>query len=203
MKKTMIAVFAVALILAMLFALAGPASAFKAQRSTQTLNVDGKVINCDKYNIDDENYFKLRDMASLLNGTGSQFDVSFDEATWTVVITTNKAYAKPDGTELKIGRDADTVEGSLILTVKSEYLDTLSEGEHTVTLAFANGTVETALKVKAAAPAPTKEPQPEPTKEPQPGPKTGDASDLLLWGGLVILGIIGMAAVTAGRRRKE
>ncbi len=101
MKKTLV----FALILAMLFALAGPASAFKAQRSTQTLNVDGKVINCDKYNIDDENYFKLRDMASLLNGTGSQFDVSFDEATWTVVITTNKAYAKPDGTELKIGKD--------------------------------------------------------------------------------------------------
>ena len=103
--------------------------------------------------------------------------------------------ASVDGTELKIGRDADTAEGSLILTVKSEYLDTLSEGDHTVTLAFANGTVETALKVKAAAPAPT--------KEPQPVPKTGDPSDLLLWGGLVILGIIGLAALMAGRRRKE
>lgn len=103
--------------------------------------------------------------------------------------------ASVDGTELKIGRDADTAEGSLVLTIRSAYLDTLSEGDHTVTLAFANGTVETALKVKAAAPAPT--------KEPQPVPKTGDPSDLLLWGGLVILGILGMAALTAGRRRKE
>ena len=60
---------------------------------------------------------------------------------------------------------------------------------------LAETTIPEDLKVKVAAPAPT--------KEPQPVPKTGDPSDLLLWGGLVILGILGMAALTAGRRRKE
>ena len=103
MKKVLV----FTLILAMLFALAGPALAFQhAQRSTQYLNVDGKAINCDKYNIDDENYFKLRDLAYVLNGTGSQFDVGYDEATGTVSVTTNHAYTKPDGTELKIGADS-------------------------------------------------------------------------------------------------
>ncbi len=102
MKKALV----FTLILAMLFALAGPALAFQhAQRSTQYLNVDGKAISCDKYNIDDENYFKLRDLAYVLNGTGSQFDVGYDEATGTVSVTTNHAYTKPDGTELKIGAD--------------------------------------------------------------------------------------------------
>ena len=99
--------------------------------------------------------------------------------------------ASVDGKELRIGTDADKAEGSLVLTIRSAYLDTLSEGKHTVILAFANGTVETTVKIKAAAP------------KPKPVPKTGDPSDLLLWGGLVILGIIGMAAVMAGRRRKE
>ena len=101
--------------------------------------------------------------------------------------------ASVDGKELRIGTDADKAEGSLVLTIKSAYLDTLSEGNHTVTLKFANGTVETALKIKAAAPTPT-------TK---PTPKTGDTSDLLLWSGLVILGILGMAVVMIGRRRKD
>ncbi len=101
MKKSLV----FALILALLFALAGPACAFTAQRSAQKLTVDGKPVECDKYNIDNLNYFKLRDLAQLLKGTESQFDVSWDAAKNQVVVTTKRAYAKPDGTELKIGED--------------------------------------------------------------------------------------------------
>ena len=89
--------------------------------------------------------------------------------------------ASVDGKELKIGRDAEKAEGSLILTIRSEYLDTLSEGSHKVTVAFSGGTVETIVKIRAAA------------SKPKPVPKTGDPAALLLWGGLVILGIMGMA----------
>ena len=89
--------------------------------------------------------------------------------------------ASVDGKELKIGRDAEKAEGSLILTVRSEYLDTLSEGDHKVTVAFSGGTVETTVTIKAAA------------AKPKPVPKTGDTAALLLWGGLVILGVMGMA----------
>ena len=101
LKKTLIA----ALVLALLFSLAAPALAFTAQRSAQKLTVDGKAVSCDKYNIDGYNYFKLRDLAQLLNGTGSQFDVGWDAAKNLVTITTNHAYTKPNGTELKIGAD--------------------------------------------------------------------------------------------------
>ena len=78
--------------------------ATNAVLSPQGLRVDGKNIDCEKYNIADRNYFKLRDLAQLLSGTGSQFQVGYDEATATVSITTGQAYT-PNGTELLAGVD--------------------------------------------------------------------------------------------------
>lgn len=72
--------------------------------SPQKLMVDGRNINCEKYNIGGSNYFKLRDLAYLLNGTGSQFGVGFDAATSTVSITTGATYTAT-GTELAAGVD--------------------------------------------------------------------------------------------------
>ena len=45
------------------------------------------------YSIDNTNYFSLRDIASLLNGTEKQFDIQYDKATKTVTVTTQKPYA--------------------------------------------------------------------------------------------------------------
>lgn len=56
------------------------------------------------YNISDYNYFKLRDIAMLLNGTPAQFEVEFDTTTKTVFVTTGKAYT-PVGGELTTGTD--------------------------------------------------------------------------------------------------
>ena len=97
--------FSAVLLLALLLALAGPACAFSIQRSAQNLIVDGRAVACDKYNIDGSNYFKLRDLAQLLNGTGSQFDVGWDETRGIVSVTTNHAYTAPNGHELEIGAD--------------------------------------------------------------------------------------------------
>ena len=104
MKKTISA----GLLLALCFALAGPAGAFSVRRSPQNLTVDGKAVVCDKYNIDDRNYFKLRDLAQLLNGTGSQFDVGWDAVNKVAAVTTKHAYTTRDGSELKIGEDLST-----------------------------------------------------------------------------------------------
>ena len=103
LKKTLI----FALILALAVSLASPALAFdfQVERSAQSLTVDGGFVSCDKYNIDGYNYFKLRDLATLLNGTGSEFDVGWDAAQNLVTITTGRGYAQPNGTELKIGAD--------------------------------------------------------------------------------------------------
>ncbi len=72
--------------------------------SPQNLTVDGVPRDVQKYNIDDYNYFKLRDIAYLINGTGSQFAVGWDEEAFTVSITTGGAYV-PNGGELALGAD--------------------------------------------------------------------------------------------------
>lgn len=67
--------------------------------SEWSLMVDGKIVNCEKYNINGSNYFKLRDLAYALNGTRSQFSVEFDRDMDAVRIRTGEAYT-PTGGEL-------------------------------------------------------------------------------------------------------
>ena len=81
-----------------------PAGAVHVVRSTQTLNVDGLTVFCEYYNIDDRNYFKLRDLALLLNGTESRFSVEYDAAKNAVLIVRGQEYV-PVGGELVMGED--------------------------------------------------------------------------------------------------
>ncbi len=74
------------------------------QPTPQKLTVNGAEKSTEIYNIDGSNYFKLRDMAALLSGTGSQFNVEYDKTSNTVVVTTGKAYEKQDG-DLTLGAD--------------------------------------------------------------------------------------------------
>ena len=74
------------------------------QPTRQNLKVDGEAKENEVYNISDYNYFKLRDIAALLNGTAAQFSVEFDAATHTVFVETGKAYT-PVGGELTTGPD--------------------------------------------------------------------------------------------------
>ena len=72
-----------------------------AYASTQTVTVDGKAVEFQMYalkdaNGNDTNYVKLRDVASTLNGTPAQFEVSWDGA---VNIVTGQPYT-PNGSEM-------------------------------------------------------------------------------------------------------
>ena len=86
--------------------------------TSQNLTVNGEKQETEIYNIDGSNYFKLRDMAALLNGTGSQFSVAWDETNATISITTGEAYAAAGG-ELATGTDksATAVESAQKLMV--------------------------------------------------------------------------------------
>ena len=98
MKKLLSILLAVLLIAAILPTAAfadGPAIVL----STQKLRVNGKTVDCERYNIDGSNYFKLRDLAYALNGTGSQFSVSWDGANKCVSLVSGEAYT-PIGGEL-------------------------------------------------------------------------------------------------------
>ncbi len=82
---------------------------------------------------------------------------------------------KVDGTE--IGEKEYTIEtGSTIVTLKAAYLNTLEVGDHTLTIAYEDGEVETQFKI-----APTN------------NPPTGD--NIVLFAGLFIVSILGLAVV--------
>jgi hypothetical protein len=46
----------------------------------------------DAYNIDGNNFFKLRDIAYMFNGTGSQFDLSWDGVLNAISVMTGRRY---------------------------------------------------------------------------------------------------------------
>ncbi len=76
-----------------------------AQPTAQSLTVDGETkTGIEIYAVNGNNYFKLRDVAALLNGTDAQFSVDYDGATNTISVTTGEAYTAVGG-ELVSGTD--------------------------------------------------------------------------------------------------
>ena len=55
-------------------------AALKVVPSAHKVQVNGESVNPQVYNIDGNNYFKLRDVAYLLNGNKTSFDVTWDSA---------------------------------------------------------------------------------------------------------------------------
>ena len=103
-----------------------------------------------------------------------------------------------------------TAKGSLILTIKKEYMETLAAGDHTLTVNFTDGSVDIPVKIRGAKPSPSPSPTPAPTPSPSPSPtprpvpKTGDPSDLFLWGGMILLGLAGIVImIKQDRPRKQ
>lgn len=80
---------------------AAPAAAPEIVPTRQNLTVNGAAKTTEIYNIGGSNYFKLRDIAALLNGTPSQFDVDYDGATNSIIVTTGVPYTHATGGELK------------------------------------------------------------------------------------------------------
>ena len=68
--------------------------------SSQKLTVDGENAPVTAYNIHDNNYFKLRDVACLLGDTPARFSVEYREETNSIHIVTGEPYTA-NGTELK------------------------------------------------------------------------------------------------------
>lgn len=105
--------------------------------------------------------------------------------------------------ELNAATDYTKAEGSLVLHLKPEYLEKLAVGRQTLTVEFEEGMKASAtFTVLDAVPTPTPEPTPTPTPEPKPVPKTGDGANLLLWSGMAALGLFGIGAFIATRRKK-
>jgi len=74
--------------------------------TSSTVKVNGKAVSFDAYNINGNNYFKLRDIAYVLNGTPKQFGVDWNDLYKYIYITSNTSY-ETVGNELTVGGKID------------------------------------------------------------------------------------------------
>jgi len=76
-------------------------AAVTAKPTSSKVVVDGNRIKFEAYTIEGSNYFKLRDLAMVVNGTGKSFFVGWDSARNAIELTSGKAY-EPEGGELAV-----------------------------------------------------------------------------------------------------
>ena len=97
--------------------------------------------------------------------------------------------------------EATLTEGSLVITLKGSYLETLAAGEHTITAQFEDGEAEATFTVEEGEPEPAPTPKPEPTPAPAPKPDTPATGEPASMAGL--LAVLGGASLLASRKRKK
>ena len=68
-----------------------------ATPAVSTVYVNGVSKAFEAYSINGNNYFKLRDLAYILNGTDKQFSVGYDGKTRSITLTSGKAYTVVGG----------------------------------------------------------------------------------------------------------
>ncbi|PKM71782.1 MAG: hypothetical protein CVU91_12295 [Firmicutes bacterium HGW-Firmicutes-16] len=73
-------------------------------KSSQIVYVNGVQQSLNAYNIDGSNYFKLRDIAYVLNNTDSKFSVSYDSDSQSIAVSTKTSYSTVGG-EMALGVD--------------------------------------------------------------------------------------------------
>jgi hypothetical protein len=73
------------------------ANTVSAKPTASRVVVDGKNLSFDAYNINGNNYFKLRDLAYALNGSPTQFDVGWNGANNAIALTSGKPYTAVGG----------------------------------------------------------------------------------------------------------
>lgn len=74
-----------------------PATPATASPTNDSLTADGVLQTPTVYKINGSNYFKIRDLAAILNGSGKQFSVGYDGTLKSVTATTGQGYAKQAG----------------------------------------------------------------------------------------------------------
>jgi hypothetical protein len=93
--------------------------AVNAVPTASNVLVNGNLTAFDAYNIAGANYFKLRDLAKVVSGSGKQFEVSWDGAKNAINLVSGKAYTAVGG-ELSKG---DGVAKAATLSTSTIYKD--------------------------------------------------------------------------------
>jgi alpha-tubulin suppressor-like RCC1 family protein len=103
-------------IMAGLISTTGPEITLLGTPTASTVLVNGEKVAFDAYNINGNNYFKLRDLAFVLSGTDKQFEVGWDSSANAISLTSSEVYT-PVGGEMAAkgaGNKTPTPTGSKI-----------------------------------------------------------------------------------------
>ena len=178
----------------------------------------GSIIKASAVYTDTENYEKYKTELEIL--VPAEIILSETDTTYTIGEDTEatvkctgvlSAFEKVfvDGTEVS-SENYTLAEGSTILTFKQAYMDKLSLGEHTVTLSYPSGNVETAITVKEKV-------QNTESNQNQNGTgsdgnstgtsaqaaRTGDDTPIALYLSLLLLAVSGMFGAGWMRKKKK
>ena len=100
---------------------------------------------------------------------------------------------KVDGTLID-AKNYTAVSGSTVITLKADYLKTLSAGTHKITVVYTDGECSTNFEIKKATAEASK---------PEKSPQTGDNSNMFLWVALLFISGAGVAGITVYSKRKK
>jgi len=103
MKKLLSIILALTFVLSTATVTFAATEPIKATKTSSAVMVNGKEVKFEAYNINNNNYFKLRDIAKALNGSEKQFEVTLDGAKNAINLLTGKAYTVVGG-ELEVGK---------------------------------------------------------------------------------------------------
>ena len=108
-----------------------------------------------------------------------------------------------DGKPLVLDKDYSAKKGSTIVTIYPATLEALGDGEHTVTVEFEDSKTEIKLSVDKPKAAATTQAPAATTVQNTRVPKTGDVAPSYRSTALLVLCVIGLAAVALMDRKKE
>ena len=190
----------------------------KAATVTETGNTEyWHCTDCGKYFADEngKTEIKLDDTVisklppEIIKGTGQSITEGEKKE---LSFTSNAALGDFIRAQLD-GKTLDTEkytakEGSTIITLKADYVATLSAGEHTIGIVSESGTATTTFTVDAKAVEDASQTEDDTTNSTQPenndtkSPQTGDNSHMTLWIALLFVSG-GLMAVTGGYSKKK
>ncbi len=91
-----------------------------ATLSRSAVTIDGTAVSFQAYNIDGNNYFKLRDLAKALTASDKTFEVGYDSTTASITLTSGKAYTTVGG---ELESSSGTASATASTSTASLYLD--------------------------------------------------------------------------------
>ena len=149
------------------------------------------AYQCD-YEQPETNDYKITEGA---NGTWTQ------NSGGTLTIIANGDFSKFTGVKVD-GKLIDSsnytaVSGSTVITLKADYLKTLSVGTHRLTVMFNDGECSTEFEVKTA------QTENGGDSDSEKSPQTGDNSNLALWFAILFVSGVGVLGTTVYSKKKE